>query len=247
MAARSGFGLGKAPLLSPFATQACQYWPLLGALPRRAQRQVGRGVDGVRGDLAAHAVPAARPRAVRAGRLPPAENQFMAQGHDGVIVVIVVLVVVRASSGSSSSRLAVVVVAVVVGNTRALILKHNPTPSRTPSSVSGPGASCGSNLRGQLACQPSKRRAFPRTVTTYRRWDCEEFLAAAARHTHQLWHPVKDRACWAAYLDACDATGCHTPAPPLQPYCRDEGGSVRKCTPGRDRQPGHFCVTNCSI
>ena len=82
-----------------------------------------------------------------------------------MIVVIVVLVVVRASSGSSSSRLAAVVVAVVVGNTRALILKHNPTPSRTPSSVSGPGASCGSNLRGQLACQPSKRRAFPRTVT----------------------------------------------------------------------------------
>ena len=118
VAARSGFGLGKAPLLSPFATQACQCWPLLGALPRRAQRQMGRGVDGLRGDLAAHAVPAARPRAVPAGRLPPAQNQLMAQGHDGAIVVIVVIAVVRASSGSSSSRLAVVVLAVVVGNVR---------------------------------------------------------------------------------------------------------------------------------
>ena len=130
----------------------------------------------------------------------------------------------------------------------ASILKRNPNPNQDAFFRFRPG--CELRIEpARPACVPAKqtRARSHETVTTYRRWACEEFLAAAARHTHQLWHPVKDRACWAAYLDACDATGCHAPAPPLQPYCRDEGGAVRKCTPGQDRQPGHFCVTNCSI
>ena len=70
-----------------------------------------------------------------------------------MIVVIVVLVAVRASSGSSSSRLAVVVLAVVVGNMCALILKRNPNPNQDAFFRFRPGCDCGSNLRGQLACQ----------------------------------------------------------------------------------------------
>ena len=65
-----------------------------------------------------------------------------------MIVVIVVIAVVRASNGSSSSRLAV-----VVGNMRALILKRNPNPNQDAFFRFRPGCDCGSNLRGQLACQ----------------------------------------------------------------------------------------------
>lgn len=39
--------------------------------------------------------------------------------------------------------------------------------------------------------------------------NCSAFLRSAAAHTLDLWHPVKERSCWARYLDACNATGCH--------------------------------------
>ena len=78
-----------------------------------------------------------------------------------MIVVIVVIAVVRASSGSSSSRLAVVVLAVVVGNMCALILKHSPNPNQDAFFRFRPGCDCGSNLRGQLAFQPSNTARVP--------------------------------------------------------------------------------------
>ena len=41
-------------------------------------------------------------------------------------------------------------------------------------------------------------------------WECAEFLHnyTAGRATGELWHPVKNRSCWVAYLDSCDPTGC---------------------------------------
>eukprot|EP00964_Phaeocystis_antarctica_P044732 scaffold25717_cov65-Phaeocystis_antarctica.AAC.5 len=113
-----------------------------------------------------------------------------------------------------------------------------------PSFAIGRGASCESN-RGRLRAKQAND-APPHEPRRLPRWGCEEFLGAAARHSHQLWHPVKDRSCWTAYLDACDATGCHAPAPPLQPYCREADGYLHKCTPGGARQLDHLCLTNCS-
>ena len=61
-------------------------------------------------------------------------------------------------------------------------------------------------------------------------WGCDDFVGAAARHTHELWHPLKRRDCWVAYLDACDASGCHAPAPPLQAHCHDSAtGDLHTC------------------
>mmetsp|Transcript_50982 Transcript_50982/g.108939 ORF Transcript_50982/g.108939 Transcript_50982/m.108939 type:complete len:320 (-) Transcript_50982:231-1190(-) len=41
-------------------------------------------------------------------------------------------------------------------------------------------------------------------------WKCGEFLLAAASHTQEIWHPVKNRTCWVRYLDTCSAQGCAT-------------------------------------
>ena len=32
-------------------------------------------------------------------------------------------------------------------------------------------------------------------------WDCSDFLAARQRQTYELWHPVKNRSCFVAWLD----------------------------------------------
>ena len=61
-------------------------------------------------------------------------------------------------------------------------------------------------------------------------WECADFVGAASRHTHEIWHPLKERDCWVQYLDACDASGCHTAAPPLLSHCHDTaGGFLRTC------------------
>ena len=125
---------------------------------------------------------------------------------------------------------------------------QNPThPTRMPSFASGLGA----YLRVEPAwlqielTRPGTPTEVPLHINDYAhsRWDCDEFLGAAARDMHELWHPVKNRSCWAAYLDACDATGCHAPAPALQPYCRETGGVMRKCTLSAHQH----CVTNCTV
>ena len=71
---------------------------------------------------------------------------------------------------------------------------------------------------------------------------CDDFLGAAARHTHELWHPVKSRGCWASYLDACNATGCHEPPPPLQVHCRDAEGFMRRCAPAGSGEGGRGTI-----
>lgn len=58
----------------------------------------------------------------------------------------------------------------------------------------------------------AKQSEAPKNIGEHFRYrppqSCADFLAAARAHTQQLWHPVKDRACWVDYLDSCTVNGC---------------------------------------
>eukprot|EP00966_Prymnesium_polylepis_P009615 221900-Prymnesium_polylepis.1 len=62
---------------------------------------------------------------------------------------------------------------------------------------------------------PGWRKAHLTDYFRYRPdWACGTFLKSAAAHTQELWHPVKHRECWAAFLDSCTARGCAKVPPP---------------------------------
>lgn len=88
---------------------------------------------------------------------------------------------------------------------------------------------------GELRARAWRNRSLDYFFRYRPDWECGDFLAAAARHTNELWHPLKLRDCWVDYLDSCTATGCTAPVPPLRSHCKSFQPQSRPSTHGDPR------------
>ena len=79
---------------------------------------------------------------------------------------------------------------------------------------------CELSTFGELRAREWRNRSLDYFFRYRPDWECADFLGAAARHTSELWHPLKMRGCWVDFLDSCNATGCTAAVPPLRSHCR---------------------------
>ena len=87
------------------------------------------------------------------------------------------------------------------------VLRGGTTPCAVaPAGGSGGGGSA-RGARCAWASPPADRFRFRPS------WPCDDFVAAVAAEDAGFWHPVKERECWRAYLDSCNASGCAYPRP----------------------------------